>query len=159
MRIGIGYDIHPLKQSVPLVLGGAQIPFHSGLEGHSDGDSLTHAIVDAILGAMNSGNIGEYFPSDDPKFENARSIEFLDTIHGLLSENKWRLSNLDATIICEHPPLSSFIGSMRQNIALKLQVSSDRISIKAKSNNRLGYLGEGEGIAAIAVVLIEDSQL
>ena len=159
MRIGIGYDIHPLKQSIPLVLGGVQIPFHSGLEGHSDGDSLTHAIVEAILGATNSGNIGEYFPTDDPKFKNAKSIGFLDTIYGLLFENRWRLINLDATIICERPPLGSFIDSMRQNIASNLQVSADSISIKAKSNNGLGYLGEGEGIAAIVVVLIESCKL
>ena len=155
MRIGIGYDIHPIKKSIPLVLGGVRIPFHSGLEGHSDGDSLTHAIVEAILGAMNSGNIGEYFPSNDPKFKNADSISFLNTIFGLLSKNKCRLINVDATIIAERPPLASFVRSMSQNIASKLEIESDRVSIKVKSNNGLGPLGEGKGIAAMAVVLIE----
>jgi 2-C-methyl-D-erythritol 2,4-cyclodiphosphate synthase len=104
---------------------------------------------------MNSGNIGEYFPSNDPKFKNADSISFLNTIFGLLSKNKCRLINVDATIIAERPPLASFVRSMSQNIASKLEIESDRVSIKVKSNNGLGPLGEGKGIAAMAVVLIE----
>lgn len=155
MRIGIGYDIHPLVKSIPLVIGGVVIPFHSGLKGHSDGDSLTHAIIEALLGAMNSGNIGEYFPPDDPKYKNAASIGLLGTIRGELSKNKWRLVNLDATIIADRPPLASYLVPIRENIASVLDAELENISIKAKSNNGLGPIGQGKGIATLAVALIE----
>jgi 2-C-methyl-D-erythritol 2,4-cyclodiphosphate synthase len=154
-RIGIGYDIHPLVPGRKLVLGGTEIPFNKGLEGWSDADALTHAVIDALLGAAALGDIGQHFPSGEPEYENISSLLLLDKVVEKLEESGWRVVNIDATVVAEKPRLREYIDDMRQALSHVLGVETDRVSVKASTNNGLGFIGSGEGIAAYAVAMIE----
>ena len=154
MRIGFGYDIHPLKEGRKLILGGVQVPFDRGLEGHSDADVLLHSICDALLGAAGLGDIGEHFPDKDERYKDISSLKLLAEIKELLEQKKLVIENIDSTIIIEQPNLSSFKQKMKANIANTLGLSSSQINIKATTNEGLGAVGRGEGIAAYAVVLV-----
>ena len=156
LRIGIGYDVHPLVEGRRLVLAGVEIPFERGLAGESDADVAAHAIVDALLGAAALGDIGAHFPPGDPSFRDASSLGFLETVAELLAEREWRVGNIDATIIAQEPRLAPFVLQMRQNVSQALGVDLGRVSIKATTTNGLGFEGQGRGIAAHAVALIEN---
>ena len=155
MRIGHGYDVHRLVFGRKLILGGVEIPFEKGLDGHSDADVLVHAVMDALLGAAALGDIGKLFPDNDDAFLGADSLELLKTVREVLAQNGWKLENLDATVIAQKPKLAPFIDTMRRNIALALQTDVSDVSVKATTEEKLGFTGSGEGIAAHAVCLIE----
>ncbi len=155
MRVGTGFDIHRLVEGQPLVLGGVTIPFEKGLEGHSDGDALTHAIVDALLGAACLGDIGVHFPPSDEKHKGASSIDFLKHVMDLLDGKMFFVQNVDATIICEAPKLSLHYEAMRQNLSKAMRISMEQVSIKSKTMERIGPIGEGLAIACQAVALVE----
>ena len=154
VRIGQGIDAHQLEEGTPLIIGGVSIPYSKGSKGHSDGDVLFHSIVDAILGALALGDIGEHFPSEDNRWENANSKSFLEYAYNLMSDKGFSLGNLDATIILQQPKLISHIIEMRKNIASILHTEMDSISVKATTTDEMGFTGKGYGIAATAVVLI-----
>lgn len=154
LRIGSGFDFHQLEKSIPLIIGGVSIPFAKGSKGHSDGDVLFHAIVDAILGALSLGDMGKYFPSNDPKWKDADSRRFLEYVCQLIEEKGYSIANIDATIIIEQPALKPHIINMRKNTALALSVDLDQVSIKATTTDKLGFIGKSEGIAATASVLL-----
>ena len=154
-RSGIGFDAHPLVEGRPLVLGGVAVPFNKGLLGHSDGDVLVHALIDAILGAARLGDIGTYFPSSDPQYEGADSTMLLAQSLQLVRDRCWRTTYVDATILAEHPILDPFIDQIQQSCATSLGLDHDSVNIKAKSTNGLGFIGRGEGIAALAVATLE----
>jgi 2-C-methyl-D-erythritol 2,4-cyclodiphosphate synthase len=156
MRIGIGYDAHRLTRGRPLVLGGVEIPFEQGLEGWSDADVVVHAIIDALLGATALGDIGSYFPANDPAYEGISSIVLLDRTGNLLGEHGWRISNIDATIVTERPPLHPFVDQIRQNISQALSISKSQVGIKATTTEGLGFTGREEGIATYAVALVDE---
>lgn len=153
-RTGIGVDVHPLVQGRELVLGGVVIPHDTGLDGHSDGDALVHAIIDACLGASNQGDIGEHFPSSDPKYLGVRSTILLSETVGMLRAARWRLEYLDATIVAERPRLRPYIGDMRAALAETLQIEYELVSLKATTTDHLGFVGREEGICCIVVVTI-----
>ena len=153
-RIGQGVDAHQLVAGTPLVIGGISIPFPSGSKGHSDGDVLYHAIVDAILGALALGDIGQHFPSDDERWRDAPSRKFLEHAKHLMQEKGYTVVNIDATVILQTPELRSYISEMRENIARVLSLSVDAVSVKATTTDRLGFTGSGDGILATAVVLL-----
>ncbi|HKV58831.1 MAG TPA: 2-C-methyl-D-erythritol 2,4-cyclodiphosphate synthase [Ktedonobacteraceae bacterium] len=155
MRIGSGYDVHAFAPNRPLVLGGVTIPFELGLSGHSDADTVIHAIVDALLGASALGDIGKYFPSSDARWKNQPGSVFLDYTYQMLSQQHWAISNIDATIVAERPKLSQYIEAMRAHIATHLHLSLEQVSIKATTTDGLGFAGRQEGIACYAVALIE----
>jgi 2-C-methyl-D-erythritol 2,4-cyclodiphosphate synthase len=154
-RTGFGYDIHRLVPERRLVLGGVQIPSRVGLLGHSDADVLIHAICDALLGAAALGDIGKHFPDSDQKFRDAPSLGFLNRVRELLEENRFRVVNVDSTVVLEHPKIASFIPEMQRNIAEALGVQSSQVSVKATTNEGLGTLGSGEGCAAYAVASLQ----
>ena len=154
-RIGNGIDIHQLEEGIPLIIGGVPIPFQKGSKGHSDGDVLFHAIVDAILGSLSLGDIGKYFPSDNSKWKNADSRFFLEHVFKLINEKGYSVENIDATIILQEPIISHHILQMREKIASILSADLDQISVKATTTDKLGFIGKGEGIAATASVLIK----
>lgn len=154
-RVGIGYDSHPLAEGRRLIIGGVHIPFARGLAGHSDSDVLAHAVVDALLGAAALGDIGAKFSPEDPQYKDASSLIFLQSAARLLIEQKWRIGNVDVTIIAQQPKLAPFIPQMRSNVAAALGITLEQLSVKAKSTNGLGFEGRGEGIAAQAVALLE----
>ena len=151
-RSGIGFDSHPLAEGRKLVLGGVTIPHNKGLSGHSDGDVLVHAIMDALLGAANLGDKGLHFPSSDPQYKDIFSLILLERVGVLVAQAGWRLSNVDATILAQNPKLSAFNAEMRENVAGSLSVSPDRVSVKVTTTDYLGFVGREEGIAAMAVV-------
>ena len=151
-RSGIGFDSHPLAEGRKLVLGGVTIPHDKGLSGHSDGDVLVHAIMDALLGAANLGDKGIHFPSSDPQYKDISSLILLERVGVLVAQDGWRLSNVDATILAQNPKLSPFNAEMRENVAGNLSVSPDRVSVKVTTTDYLGFVGREEGIAAMAVV-------
>ena len=155
MRIGHGYDVHRLVEGRRLILGGVEIPFEKGLDGHSDADVLTHAVMDALLGAAALGDIGKHFPDNDVRYLGADSIELLKTVSAVLTEHGWRLGNLDATVIAQRPKLAPYIDAMRARIAAALGADVSAVSVKATTEERLGFTGDGSGIAAHAVCLIE----
>jgi len=155
MRIGIGYDIHRLQEGRPLILGGIPVPHTHGLDGHSDADALTHAVCDALLGAMNEGDLGRYYPSSDPQFKGMNSLEMLKGVSGTLAQRGFRLVNLDTVIIAQAPRLGSFLTEMAQCLAKVLDVDAGLVSVKVKSGDHIGAIGRLEGIAAQAVCLIE----
>ena len=157
VHTGIGYDAHRLEAGYPLWLGGVHIDFESGLAGHSDGDALVHALVDAILGAAGLGDIGTHFPSSDPQYRGASSIQFLQHAAGLLNQKGWRITNLDATIIAEHPRLAQFSENMCETIAESLGLAQAQVNIKSTTSDGMGFTGRGEGIAAFAIATIEDN--
>ncbi len=152
MRIGIGYDIHPLKAGRKLILGGVEIPFSKGLLGHSDGDVLLHAIVDAVLGAAGAGDIGDFFPDSDPRYKNADSLWFAKKVHAYLAKKGFKLKHVDATLIAEAPPLLNYKMKMRENIAKVFKLPAARVGVKAKTNEGFGAVGQGKAIACFAVV-------
>jgi 2-C-methyl-D-erythritol 2,4-cyclodiphosphate synthase len=155
MRAGIGYDIHRLAADRRLVLGGVAIEHPTGLVGHSDGDVLLHALMDALLGAANLGDIGRHFPSDDPAYAGARSLELLRRVGGLVRERGLTVSSLDSTVIAQAPRLVPHVQAMREAIAKALDVDVDRVSVKATTNDGLGVVGSGEAIAALAIAQLE----
>lgn len=154
-RVGTGFDAHRLVAGRRLMLGGVLIPYDRGLEGHSDGDCLIHAVCDALLGAAAAGDMGDHFPSADPRFEGAPSRVFLEHVAGLLRERRFTVANIDATVIAQAPVLAPHLNAMREAMSGMLGVTQGALSIKAKSADHLGALGRGEGIAAQAVALIE----
>lgn len=155
MRVGHGYDVHRLVEERKLILGGVEIPFEKGLLGHSDADVLTHAVMDALLGAAALGDIGHLFPDSDPSYEGADSIELLKKVKEVLDEQGWRAENLDATILCQAPKLAPHIAAMRENLAGALGLDVQAVSVKATTEEKLGFTGAGEGIAAHCVCLLE----
>ena len=154
-RIGTGFDAHRLVDGRPLMLGGVHIAHPRGLEGHSDGDCLVHAVCDAILGALGAGDMGGHFPSTDARWKGAPSLRFLESVARLADERGYGLGNLDATVIAQAPTLAPHIGAMRAQIAQALAAPLESVSVKAKSTDGLGSIGRGEGIAAQAVVLLQ----
>ena len=157
MRSGIGYDVHRLEADRPLVLGGVRLehPQGLGLAGHSDADVLCHAIADAILGAAGLQDIGHYFPNTDPSLRGISSLEILRRVAGIISEAGARIINVDSTVVAEEPRISPFVQEMREHIASSLGLDSSRIGVKATTNECLGFLGRGEGIAALATAMVE----
>jgi len=158
MRVGIGYDTHGFADAAagrPLMIGGVAIPYERGLAGHSDADALTHAIVDALLGAATLGDIGAHFPSSDPRWANAPSLDFLTYTLGLLQAQGWEVGNLDATVVAEQPRLAPHIPAIRARLAETLGLPLERVSVKSKTTDGLGFTGRGEGIACYVVALIE----
>lgn len=153
-RVGVGTDIHQLAEGRKLMLGGVQVPFAMGLLGHSDGDAVLHAVVDAILGAAGMGDIGMLFPDTDPKWKDADSKTFLFTVKEKLTEKKWAVVNVDVTIHAEQPRLEQFKGQMKRVIAGLLGIDFNAVNVKAKTNNGLGEIGTGEAIGATAVALL-----
>lgn len=155
MRIGQGYDVHRLTEGRKLIIGGVDIPFEKGLDGHSDADVLVHAIMDALLGAAGFGDIGLLFPDTDEQYKGADSIELLKVVRQKLLADGCAVSNVDATIIAQEPKMRPHIDTMRQNIAAALHIEPDRVNVKATTEERLGFTGKKEGIAAMAVALLE----
>ena len=151
MRVGTGYDVHRLVEGRDLILGGVQIPFEKGLLGHSDADVIVHAIMDALLGAAALGDIGQHFPDTDPAYEGCSSIELLRHVGQLLEEHNYMVENIDSTIIAQRPKLMPYLEQMRKNVAQALQLEMDQVSIKATTEEKLGFTGSGEGISAQAV--------
>ena len=155
IRCGIGYDVHRLAEDRQLILGGVEIPHSRGLEGHSDGDVLSHAIADALLGAIGAGDIGQHFPNTDESIRGISSIKILQRVSELLAKEKARAVNVDATVISEAPRIAPYIPAMRKKIAQAIGATESRISIKATTNEQLGAIGRGEGIAAMAIATVE----
>lgn len=155
IRIGHGYDVHRLVENRKLILGGVEIPFERGLLGHSDADVLLHAISDALLGAVALGDIGKHFPDTDPRYAGADSILLLKEVVRLVRNEGYQIGNLDATILCQRPKLAGFIAAMRENIAACCEIPVSDVSIKATTEEKLGFTGSGEGIAVHAVALLE----
>ncbi len=153
-RVGIGYDSHRFAPERPLVIGGIRIPFEQGLKAHSDGDVLIHAICDALLGAAALKDIGTHFPDNDARFKNADSAVLLSRVATLLSERDWRVNNLDCVIVAEQPKMKPYIDRITERLATLLQTDPASISVKAKTNEQMGFTGAGEGIAAVAVTTI-----
>jgi 2-C-methyl-D-erythritol 2,4-cyclodiphosphate synthase len=154
IRIGNGYDIHRLVSDRPLILGGINIPHSLGLLGHSDADVLTHAIMDAMLGALSLGDIGHYFPPSDPQWAGADSLVLLSKVHQLVREQGWQIGNIDSVVVAERPKLKPHIEKMKEKIAGVLQLQPNLVGIKATTNEKLGPVGEEQGICAYAVVLL-----
>ncbi len=155
IRCGIGYDVHRLAKGRKLILGGVEITHSHGLEGHSDADVLSHAIADALLGAIGAGDIGQHFPNTDESIRGMNSIDILKRVAALLTENKARVVNVDATVITEEPKIALHIPAMRKIIAQAIAVDGSRVGVKATTNERLGAIGRGEGIAAMAIATVE----
>jgi 2-C-methyl-D-erythritol 2,4-cyclodiphosphate synthase len=155
MRIGHGYDVHRLMEGRRLVLGGVTVPYEKGLYGHSDADVLTHAVMDALLGAAAMRDIGVLFPDTDLRYAGISSLKLLEIVRGKLAEGGWRVENIDATIVAQRPKLAEFIPQMIENIAATLRLERDRVNVKATTEEHLGFTGSGEGIAAHAVCLLE----
>ena len=155
-KIGIGYDVHPLTPKRRLVLGGVDIPFDKGLSGWSDADVLTHAVIDALLGAAALGDIGNHFPPGEPQYKDISSLVLLERTRDELAKNGWQVSNIDATIVAEQPKLKDFIYVIRQKLSKTLGINISQVSIKASTSAGLGFVGRGEGIAAHAIAMLED---
>ena len=154
-RVGIGYDVHQLKAGRPLILGGVVIEHDTGLDGHSDADVLMHAICDAVLGAIGEGDIGSFFPPSDPQWKNAPSSIFLEEAARQIVKRNGQLINVDAMLIAEAPKITPYIPAMKENIAAALGIASDAVGIKATTNETMGFVGRGEGMAAHAVASVE----
>jgi 2-C-methyl-D-erythritol 2,4-cyclodiphosphate synthase len=157
MRSGVGYDSHRFAEGRRLVLGGVEIPNDRGLAGHSDADAVAHAVTDAILGAAALGDIGTHFPPTDPKWKDADSMGLLRAAVELLERHRFQVVNVDVTVICEAPKLAPHVQAMRSRLAAALGVGVERVSVKGKTNEGMGWIGRGEGIAAIAVAMIDST--
>ncbi len=155
MRIGHGYDVHRLVLERKLILGGVEVPYEKGLLGHSDADVLTHAVMDALLGAAGLGDIGKHFPDTDPAYAGADSMKLLEHVAGLLRARGWQVSNVDATILAQRPKLAPYIPAMRRALAGHLGLEEEQVNVKATTEEGLGFTGSGEGMAAHAVCLLE----
>ncbi len=158
VRTGIGFDAHPLVEGRPLVLGGVTVPFDRGLDGHSDGDVLAHAVIDALLGAAGLGDIGDRFPSGDPALRGIASVLLLERTARLLADHSWQAAYVDATIVAQQPVLKPYIPQIRRGIAASLVLGEDMVSVKATTTDHMGFTGRGEGIAALAVATVEPAQ-
>ena len=156
MRIGHGYDVHKLVEGRDLILGGVKIDYEKGLLGHSDADVLLHAVSDALLGAAGLGDIGHHFPDTDPKYKGADSLELLREVYRKISEKGFRVGNIDVTMIAQKPKLKDYIPQMQANIAAAVNVSPDRVNVKATTEEKLGFTGTGEGMSCHAVCLLEE---
>jgi 2-C-methyl-D-erythritol 2,4-cyclodiphosphate synthase len=156
MRIGVGYDVHKLVAGRKLILGGIEVPFDKGLSGHSDADVLTHAVMDALLGAAGLRDIGVQFPPEDPRYKDISSLALMDEVNRLLWEKGFITTNIDAVIVAQEPKMAPFIDDMRQQLSGKLGIYAEQVMIKATTTDRLGFVGKGEGIAAYAVVTIDN---
>lgn len=156
MKVGIGYDIHKLVKGRRLVLGGVEIPFDRGLSGHSDADVLTHSICDAILGALGKGDIGRHFPDKDPQYKDISSLILLEKVFKIMNEASFQVNNLDSVIIAEKPHLFPYVQDMVKNLSRVLNTDREAINIKATTNERLGWIGKGEGIAAYSIVSLRE---
>jgi 2-C-methyl-D-erythritol 2,4-cyclodiphosphate synthase len=157
IRIGNGYDIHRLVSDRPLILGGVKIEHELGLLGHSDADVLTHAIMDAMLGALSLGDIGHYFPPTDPQWEGADSVTLLEQVDRLIQDKGWKIGNIDSVIVAERPKLKPLIQTMRDRLSTALHLEPNQVGIKATTNEKLDATGREEGIAAYAVVLLVEN--
>ncbi|MDH4193000.1 MAG: 2-C-methyl-D-erythritol 2,4-cyclodiphosphate synthase [Nitrospirota bacterium] len=155
MRVGQGYDIHPLREGRPLILGGITIPHSQGLDGHSDADALTHAVCDAILGALGEGDLGTRYPSNNPEYKNLSSLVMLQSVTRTLTEKGYRLVNLDTIILAQVPKLAPYMKVMQESLARVLQVAPSQVNVKVKSGEGIGMIGRAEGIATMAICLIE----
>ncbi len=155
MRIGHGYDVHRLVEERRLILGGVEVPHVLGLLGHSDADVLTHAVMDALLGAAGLGDIGRHFPDTDPAYAGADSLKLLDHVVELLEAQGWKVGNVDATILAQRPKLAPHLEQMRENLAARMKVEPGQVNVKATTEEKLGFTGAEEGIAAHAVCLLE----
>ena len=158
LRIGQGYDAHRLVEKRKLILGGVEIPYELGLLGHSDADVLVHAIMDAILGALAEGDIGKHFPDTDEEMRGISSLNLLERVSTLMKNRGYRLVNLDSTVVMQRPKISAYIEGMREKIAAALSVEKEIVSVKATTEEGMGYTGSGEGIKAMAIALIEKSE-
>ena len=158
MRIGHGYDVHRLVEGRDLILGGVKIDYEKGLLGHSDADVLLHAVSDALLGAAGLGDIGRHFPDTDPKYKGADSLMLLREVYRKISEKGFRVGNIDVTMIAQKPKLKDFIPQMQENIAAAVNVSPDRVNVKATTEEKLGFTGTGEGMSCHAVCLLEETE-
>ncbi len=154
-RVGTGYDVHRLVTGRKLILGGVEIPYEKGLDGHSDADVLVHAVMDALLGAAALGDIGLHFPDSDPAYKGISSMRLLKKVGGMLTNKGYRINNVDATVVCQAPKLRPYIPEMQKNIALFLGIPVDRVNVKATTEEHLGFTGSGEGIAAQAAASID----
>ena len=159
MRVGIGYDVHALVPGRRLVLGGVEVPFEKGLSGWSDADVLTHAVIDALLGAAALGDIGNHFPPGDPEYHDISSLVLLERVRDKLAEQGWKVGNIDATIVAERPALGGFVDQMREQLGRVLGIEAGRVSIKATTSEQLGFTGREEGIAVWAVALLDKAEL
>lgn len=155
MKVGMGWDVHRLAPGRPLILGGIEIPYEKGLVGHSDADVLVHAVCDALLGAAGMGDIGEHFPDDDPRFQGVSSIVLLQQVLEMLNGRHSGIGNIDATLFAQAPRLSPYKAAMQEKLAEVLSVSREQVNIKATTTEGLGYIGEGLGIAAMCIALID----
>ena len=155
MRIGHGYDVHRLVEGRKLILGGVEVPHTLGLLGHSDADVLTHAVMDALLGAAALGDIGRHFPDTDPAYKGADSLVLLDHVMALLDQAGWQVGNVDATILAQKPKLAPYIDQMRDNLARRMKIALEQVNVKATTEEKLGFTGAEQGIAAHAVCLLE----
>jgi len=153
-RCGIGFDVHPFALGRKLILGGVEVEFHLGLAGHSDADVLTHAIIDALLGAAGLGDIGRHFPDTDPKYKDIASLLLLRDTAAILDREGWQVVNIDATIVAQRPRLAEYIDTMRQKLAVVMALDITQVNIKATTTEKLGFTGREEGIAALAVTSI-----
>ncbi len=162
VRVGVGYDVHRLAKERDLILGGVKIPYAKGLLGHSDADVLVHALMDAILGAVALGDIGQHFPDKDPQYAGVSSISLLEQVRAKIDELGWRIGNVDSVIVAQRPRLAAYIPEMRVKVASALQADMGQVSVKATTTEGLGFAGTGEGIAAYAVVslvIVNDERL
>ena len=157
IRVGQGWDVHALVPGRPLIIGGVNIPYHLGLLGHSDADVLLHAIIDALLGALALGDIGQHFPDHDQKWKNADSKALLQRLKPMLALGRWEISNVDTTVVAQSPKLASYIPAMRQQIAHLLEIDVSQVNVKAKTAEKLGPVGQNQSIEAQAVVLIQSA--
>lgn len=155
LRVGIGYDVHPLEEGIPLILGGVKIQYPLGLRGHSDADVICHSIIDALLGAANIGDIGEHFPDTDERYKNISSLKLLSESVLLLKENSWEVVNIDVSVVAEEPKINPYKKEMIDNISNAMNCDANSVSIKATTNEKLGPIGRGEGIAAFSVAMLK----
>ena len=158
MRIGHGYDVHRLTENRKLILGGVEIPYEKGLLGHSDADVLTHAVIDAFLGALALGDIGKHFPDNDPEYKGADSIKLLEHVYRLIIKRGYKLGNLDAVVLAQAPKLSPYIEQMRENIAKACGCEISQVSVKATTEEKMGFTGDGSGMAAHCVLLLVENK-
>ncbi|EJU21497.1 2-C-methyl-D-erythritol 2,4-cyclodiphosphate synthase [Peptoanaerobacter stomatis] len=156
MRVGIGYDVHRFEKNRKLIIGGVNIPYDKGLAGHSDADVLIHAIIDALIGAMNKGDIGTLFPDTDDKYKDIDSMLLLGEVKKIIAENNFKISNIDSIIIAQSPKMLPYISKMKENIAKTLDLNFEQVSVKATTTENLGFEGRKEGISSQAVVLLEE---
>jgi 2-C-methyl-D-erythritol 2,4-cyclodiphosphate synthase len=154
-RIGMGYDVHPLAENRPLILGGVTIPSQRGLAGHSDADCLVHAICDALLGALSAGDLGRHFPDSDPQYKDVASLLLLKKVVEMVEQKGFLISNIDATVVAQAPKLAPYRAQMEEKIAQTVEVEHEQVNVKATTTEGLGFIGKEEGIAAYAVVLVE----